>query len=79
MSPAAPTSRSEPSASKLLGGLRADAFELAQAAIVAGPERLASSSWAHPVDRAARAGEFASLVSEAHYYGFYETQLERSN
>ena len=22
------------------------------------------------------AGEFASLVSEAHYYGFYETQLE---
>ena len=39
-------------------------------------KRLASSSWAHPVDRAARAGEFASLVSEAHYYGFYETQLE---
>ena len=44
--------------------------------LLAAVKRLASSSWAHPVDRAARAGEFASLVSEAHYYGFYETQLE---
>jgi len=44
--------------------------------LLAAVKRLASSSWAHPADRALRAGEFASLISEAHYYGFYEVQLE---